>query len=71
MYDYGDDWTVLLKLEKVLRGAVNGETAGDRWAPWRTWRRRRPCVGPNFNEQPEDEPFDVAELDELVADWAS
>lgn len=68
VYDYGDDWMVLLKVEKVLPGApgrprvtggrrgVPGEDIGGAWA---------------WNQQPEDEPFDVAELDELVADWAS
>ena len=68
-YDYGDDWSHTLKLEKVKPGACERprvlagkheapeEDSGGIWA---------------WNEDPDLEPLDLDELDEeLAAEWAA
>lgn len=67
VYDYGDEWSLKLKVERIVPGAAERVrvVAGRRGAPpddyGGIWA---------WNEGPGEAAFDVAELDGLVAAWA-
>ncbi len=67
VYDYGDEWTLKIKVERVVPGAPQRVkvVAGRHGAPpddyGGIWA---------WNDAPGEAPFDLTELDDLVAAWA-